>query len=200
MTAPSVASRRYFDQRFSATLIAVAPGDHGIASSSDDMLTTLLGSCVAACILDPEQGLGGMNHFLLPRSPKLLSGERDLTSLAYGDHAMEVLITALLKAGARRSALKAKVFGGANMHASMESFEVGKRNIRFVEEFLQREGIAITARDVGGTSARRIVFHPATGKAHVNQLNAQQAHAVVNKEVAYEGMAAKRPRATLEMF
>jgi chemotaxis protein CheD len=200
MSANASASRRYFDQRFAATLVAVAPGDHGIAASADEMLTTLLGSCVAACILDPDQGLGGMNHFLLPRSPKLGASERDLTSLAYGDHAMEVLITALIKAGARRASLKAKVFGGANMHASMESFEVGKRNIRFVEEFLQRECIAITARDVGGTGARRIVFHPATGKAHVNLLNAQQASTVMSKETAYEGVAARRPRATLELF
>jgi chemotaxis protein CheD len=128
------------------------------------------------------------------------AGEKDIHSLAYGDHAMEVLINALLRAGVRRGAIRAKIFGGAAMHASMESFDVGKRNIRFIEEFLEREGIGIAARDVGGNAARRIVFHPASGKAHVNLLNARQAGAVLSSESRYAESAAERRKPVVEMF
>ncbi len=198
--ASRVAERRYFDERFEGYVLAVAPGDHGVASAEDELLSTLLGSCVSACIADPDRRIGGMNHFLLPKSPKANPDEQDIQSLAYGDNAMEVLINALLKTGARRGALRAKVFGGASMHRTMESFDVGKRNIRFVEEFLQREQIPILARDVGGSAARRIVFHPASGRVHVNQLAPAQFGGVASREAEYARAASAPRKAALELF
>jgi chemotaxis protein CheD len=182
----------------------VAPGDHAITAQQDEMLSTLLGSCVAACLVDPEVGIGGMNHFLLPTAPRARNGsdelDGDIVSLAYGDTAMEVLINTLLKAGANRHRLRAKVFGGAGMHAGMGSFEVGKRNIQFVERFLASEQIPVMAQDTGGTASRRVVFHPFTGKVHVNQLSRRETTDLCASEARYARTAAK-PRATsLEMF
>jgi chemotaxis protein CheD len=193
-------ARRFYDDRFEGFVTAVAPGDHAVTGASDEMLSTLLGSCVSACIADPDRGIGGMNHFLLPKSPKAVADDQDIQSLAYGDNAMEVLINGLLKAGARRGTLRAKIFGGASMHPTMESFDVGRRNIRFVEEFLEREQIPILARDVGGEAARRIVFHPASGRVHVNQLAPAQFSGVASREAQYARNAAAPRKAALELF
>ena len=103
-------SRRYFDPRFDATIITVAPGEHEITSAKDEIVATVLGSCISVCMRDPQAGVGGLNHFLLPKNnggSDTHAGER------YGDTAMEVLINDLLKRGAKRSNFEAKVFGGA---------------------------------------------------------------------------------------
>jgi len=106
----SRSSRRYFDPRFQATIITVAPGEHEITSAKDEIVATVLGSCVSVCMRDPIAGVGGLNHFLLPKN----NGNADPSAgERYGDTAMEVLINDLLKRGAKRSNFEAKVFGGA---------------------------------------------------------------------------------------
>lgn len=124
-------------------------------------LTTLLGSCIATCMYDTTAGVGGMNHFLLP------FGSADSPSTErYGLYAMEILINGLLKNGARRSRLSAKVFGGAQMGESING--IGDRNAAFAFSFLELERIPCLARSTGGTLARRIKFCPSTGR--VSQL------------------------------
>src|SRR5690606_10592835 len=108
-------------------------------------LVTVLGSCVAACIRDVDSGIGGMNHFMLPDE-----GGKDVVSSSarYGTYAMEILINHLLKSGARRNRLEAKVFGGGAVLASLSSSNVGTRNAEFVLKFLQTEKIPVVAQDL----------------------------------------------------
>lgn len=160
-TPPRPERRGYFNQQFQAHARKVSMGEHRIGSRSDLMLVTTLGSCVSACIHDPEAGIGGMNHFLLPdlpaENPALSAGAR------YGSVAMERLINALLTRGARRDRLQVKVFGGASVIESR--FDVGLTNARFVLDYLDREGLTLLGQDLGGTHARRVHFFPHTGRA-----------------------------------
>lgn len=139
-------------------LIHVIQGDYAVARDDSSVLTAILGSCVAACIRDPVSGVGGMNHFLLPEA-KASSSEQVL----YGAQSMELLINALLKAGARKDRLEAKIFGGARMIAGLS--DIGQSNGEFARRFLRNENIPCIAESLGGTKARRIRFWPASGRA-----------------------------------
>jgi chemotaxis protein CheD len=137
--------------------INIVQGEHYVSGAENLAITTLLGSCVAACISDPVTRVGGMNHFLLP-------GE-DTSSphvARHGVHLMELLINGLLKLGASRQRLEAKLFGGARITTMLGDY--GAANARFAQEFLRREGIAITGGSLGGETGRRIQFWPATGR------------------------------------
>ncbi len=129
------------------------------ASCDAVVLSTILGSCVAVCLHDPGSGIGGMNHFLLPEG----RDAHDARSERYGVNAMEQLINALLRLGARRGGLVAKAFGGANMSPRLSP--IGDANACFTREFLSSEGIPCLAESYGGMNARRVLFWPATGKA-----------------------------------
>ncbi len=136
--------------------ITVFQGEFRISGDPSVVLTTLLGSCVATCLFDPVVRVGGMNHFLLAAQP---SGRTP--SERYGLYAMEVLINGLLKLGAKKSRLQAKLFGGATMEGGMG--HIGAANARFARDFLEREGIPCTASSLGGHQGRRLRFVPATG-------------------------------------
>jgi chemotaxis protein CheD len=138
--------------------VHVGQGCFEVADRHDLVFSTILGSCVSACIRDPSIGVGGMNHFLLPEAPGSGSDDR-----RYGVQAMELLINGLLQLGASRARLEAKVFGGARMSATLA--DIGGRNAQFVRRFLGDEGIPIVAESLGGDQARRIHFWPATGRA-----------------------------------
>ena len=122
------------------------------------MLTAVLGSCVAACLRDPVAGVGGMNHFLLPEARE--SGSEQVI---YGAQSMELLINAMLKQGARKERLEAKIFGGARMIAGLS--DIGRGNGEFARRFLRDEGIPCLAESLGGTMARRVRFWPLSGRA-----------------------------------
>ncbi len=179
------ASHRYFDRTFQAEAIKIAPGEY-FATPEQLMLVTLLGSCVSACIRDPERKIGGLNHFLLPHA-----AEQDKFAAArYGNFAMELLINSLLKLGARRGALVAKVFGGANVVRLMKNSRVGSSNSEFVLEYLEREGIRVLAADLGGVQPRRVHYFPHTGQVMLRVLPFTEAQAVQRAEEALEDQAA----------
>lgn len=142
------------DQR----LVHVVQGSHHVTGDPGVVLSTLLGSCVAACVWDPVARLGGMNHFLLPEAPDGEAGDR-----RYGVQAMELLINGLLRLGARRDRLQAKVFGGARMTVGFS--DIGAKNAEFVRRFLRDEDIRLIAESLGGDQARRLHFVPTTGRA-----------------------------------
>ncbi|MBK6467254.1 MAG: chemotaxis protein CheD [Rhodobacter sp.] len=139
--------------------ILVIQGEFRVLSRPDEVLSTILGSCVAACIWDEGMQLGGMNHFLLAQA----QGDPAVRDNRYGVHAMEMLINGLLRAGARRDRLKAKLFGGAKIAANLR--DIGTSNADFARGFLKTEGIPCLAESLGGTQARRVLFQPATGLA-----------------------------------
>lgn len=136
----------------------IVQGEYAVSGDANVALTTILGSCVAACMRDPGARVGGMNHFLLPGAL-----ERDAESLERGVHAMELLINALLQAGARRDRLEAKLFGGARMMKNLS--DIGAKNGAFAADFLRQEGIANQGGSLGGEQARRIRFWPVSGRA-----------------------------------
>lgn len=140
--------------------VHIIQGEYFVTSDSDIMVTTILGSCVAACIRDPLAGVGGINHFLLPGSTtKSKAGEAE----RIGVHLMELLVNGLLKAGARRDRLEAKLFGGARTVRSHN--DIGKHNTEFAERFLRDEGIAHVGGSTGGLQGRRIQYWPVSGRA-----------------------------------
>ncbi|HRK64571.1 MAG TPA: chemotaxis protein CheD [Terricaulis sp.] len=139
-------------------VLHVVQGEFVVSDERDVTLTTVLGSCVAACMRDPVSGVGGMNHFLLPGD---LAGCKD--NLERGVHAMELLINALLRAGAKRDRLEAKLFGGARMMKNLS--DIGAKNAAFAVSFLRQEGIACHSESLGGEQARRIRYAPVTGRA-----------------------------------
>jgi chemotaxis protein CheD len=144
--------------------IHIVQGEQHVDNDPSAMLTTILGSCIAACLWDPAIGFGGMNHFLLPGDDNQTAEPRSGTpSARYGVHAMELLVNALLRRGARRESLQAKLFGGARMIRGLT--DVGELNATFAERFLQAEGIAIAGGSLRGTHGRRIQFWPTTGRA-----------------------------------
>lgn len=138
--------------------VHVMQGGCEASAQPGDIFTTILGSCVCTCLSDPVAAIGGMNHFLLPDA-----GLDDAKQLRYGLHAMELLINALLKLGASRHRLEAKLFGGAMMSERLGS--IGRANADFALRFLDAEGIPCTAQSLGGTRARRIRFWPTAGRA-----------------------------------
>jgi chemotaxis protein CheD len=141
-------------------------GEYKVASGDETVISTILGSCVAACLRDPVARIGGMNHFLLPGNDLSREG------MQYGAFAMEVLINALLKAGASRDRLEAKLFGGARMLQGLT--DIGEQNAQFARRFLTDEGIAYLGGSLGGTEARRVLFWPATGVARQQRLAHQE--------------------------
>ncbi|WP_366515614.1 chemoreceptor glutamine deamidase CheD [Solimonas marina] len=185
----------YYDSRFDAYAAKVLPGDYAVAADAR-MLVTLLGSCVAACVHDPLARVGGMNHFLLPGVDGA-SGE----SARYGSYAMEVLINELLKRGAARQRLQAKVFGGAAVLPSMKVGNVGERNAQFVLDYLAAERINVLGSDLGDIVPRRVHFFPATGRALVKRLPAAERASVAADETRYlSRLRAKPATGSVELF
>lgn len=142
--------------------IAVVQGERGVSSDPQVMFSTVLGSCVAACLFDPEAKIGGINHFLLaePQPGQVIDAA---AAHRYGVHAMELLINDMLREGARRDRLRAHLYGGANLHAGMRA--IGTDNAEFAIRFLQQDRIPLLVRDLGGRSARRLDFQAALGRS-----------------------------------
>jgi len=139
----------------------VIQGEHAVSGDADTVLSTVLGSCVAACLHDPVRRVGGMNHFLLADGADGAAVAEE--AMRYGAYAMEVLINDLMKQGARRDRLEAKLFGGAKMIETLH--DVGSANAAFARRFLDDEGIPLVSASLGGRRARRVEFWPATGRA-----------------------------------
>jgi len=150
--------RKFRNPRDGFLHVQLTLGDTYVTSNAEEVLTTILGSCIAACIRDPVTGIGGMNHFLLPDGT---AGDRE--ARCYGVNAMELLINDILKHGGDRRRLEAKLFGGANVVSALT--DVGSRNYAFARQFLTDEGIPIVGGDVGGDQARRIQYMPVSGRA-----------------------------------
>lgn len=141
-------------------VVNITQGEFEVSNDPGVVISTILGSCISVCLFDAERKAGGMNHYLLVDG----TGE-DRADLKYGAHSIELLINRLLRAGATRENIKGKIFGGASMSATFSS--IGANNAAFALDYLKREGFEIMAKDVGGSSARRVNFHPATGQARV---------------------------------
>lgn len=140
--------------------VLLVQGDVIVSNERDVLLTTILGSCVAACLRDPVAGIGGMNHFLLPCTK---NGGVDARAQSYGVHLMELLVNDLMQRGARRERLEAKLFGGARLMDGLA--DIGAQNSEFAERFVRTEGIRLIGASLRGTQGRRVQFWPVSGRA-----------------------------------
>jgi chemotaxis protein CheD len=173
----------YFDPRLQAQVFKLMPGRFHVATA-DEVIATLLGSCVAACIYDPLRSVGGMNHFLLPETSPGEDATLPVSSGArYGAFAMESLINALLARGAARNRLRVKLFGGARVLARLS--DVGQRNIEFVRRFVALEQLQVVGEDLGGDQPRKLLMYPATGRVLVRRLPPVEASAVAVAETRF---------------
>lgn len=188
---------RYFDPHFKVETAKILPGEY-YATNKDMALVTVLGSCVSACLRDRETGIGGMNHFMLPEG-----NVGPVSAPArYGVYAMEVLLNALLKHGAKRSRLQAKVFGGGHVLKAFTSNNVGDQNVRFVRDYLSREGIPVVAEDLLGSQPRKVGFYPKSGRALVKRLPKVQDAEISQMESIYRERLRETPvvDGDIEMF
>jgi chemotaxis protein CheD len=163
--AHSVSSNEtYFDAALGKNVVKVFSGECYTSTDHSEVLVTILGSCIACCLYDPVQKIGGMNHFLVPGDVN-----SDNQSARFGINAMELLINNLMKHGARRSDLISKIFGGSNL-LELKA-QIGLKNIAFVKDFLKNEKIPIESEDVGGSVARKLMFFTENGKAKVKKIH-----------------------------
>ena len=174
---------RYFDRHFGIEAAKILPGEY-FATDKNMVLVTVLGSCVTACLRDPRAGVGGMNHFMLPRSEQDPANPISM-SARYGTFAMEILINQLLKMGARRENIEAKVFGGGNVLRGFTVNSIGEANANFVTEYLHNERIKIVAEDLLGVNPRKLYFFPATGRVLVKKIKELHNHTIVERESEY---------------
>ncbi len=190
--------KRFWEPRLNMWQVAVLLGEFHV-TGNDEVITTVLGSCISACVRDTEREIGGINHFLLPHAPVTADSHADDGSSArYGLYALECLINAVLRGGGRREALEVKVFGGGRVIES--GSDVGKHNIAFVKKFFTDEGIHVSSADVGGTFARRLRYWPKTGRAQVLQIPMSKADRVVASEKAAAVRAAPVASGGVELF
>lgn len=186
-----VAPNRYYDRHFERDAVKILPGEY-YATSSGTLIVTVLGSCVSACIRDRVSGIGGMNHFLLPNDG---SGQDNLLSdsARYGVYAMEILINHLLKLGARRERLEAKVFGGGNVLKGITSINVGERNAEFVLDFLRLERIPVIAQDLLDIYPRKVYFFSETGQVLIRKIKSLHNSTIMDRESAYRLQLRRQP-------
>jgi chemotaxis protein CheD len=175
------ATNVYYDRTFDCDAAKILPGEY-YYTNQNMLIVTVLGSCVAACIRDRVTGLGGMNHFMLPDGGD--SGPVS-ASMRYGAYAMEVLINDLLKAGARRESLEAKVFGGGAVLRGFTAMNVGQRNADFVTQFLKTEKIPLVAEDLNDIYPRKVYFFPHNGKVLVKKLMQTHNDTLARREQDY---------------
>lgn len=180
----SAATNFYFDAAHGIEAVKLLPGEY-YATGEGLLLVTVLGSCVSLCLRDRETGFGGMNHFMLP--------EGQSESARYGAFAMEVLINEILKRGARRERLEAKVFGGGAVLADLTSLNVGERNAQFALRYLQTEGIAVAAKDLMGGWPRKVYYFPASGRVRVKTLREKHNDTIIKREREYRGQLQQAP-------
>jgi len=178
-----LAPNTYFDRTLDIDAAKILPGEY-YATGREMVLVTVLGSCVAACIRDRVTGVGGMNHFMLPDSGSD-QGNPLSTSARYGTYAMEMLLNQLMKLGAKRGNLEAKVFGGGNVLRGFKVANVGERNSRFALEYLNTEKISLVAQDLLDIYPRKVYFFPQTGKVLVKRLRSVHNDTIVERESEY---------------
>lgn len=189
----------YYDRHFDRQAAKILPGEF-YASSRDMVLVTVLGSCVAACVRDPYTGIGGMNHFMLPDSGDARNNLL-APSARYGVHAMEMLLNQLVKLGARRGNLEAKVFGGGKVLTQITHTDVGRRNAEFVLDFIERERIPLAAADLLEDYPRKIYYFPRTGKVLMKRIHTLANDTIFEREAAYQQLLKQKPvEGRVELF
>ncbi|MDO9168775.1 MAG: chemoreceptor glutamine deamidase CheD [Methylobacter sp.] len=177
---------RYMDKDHGVIAAKILPGEYYV-TQENELITTVLGSCISACIRDKVSGLGGMNHFMLPETTadKLKQGNEAVVGNAtrYGNFAMEHLINTILSNGGKRKNLEVKVFGGGKIIPTLT--DVGLKNIDFILEYIDTEGLALLSQDLGDIYPRKIIYFPKTGKVGMKKIKDLHNDTVIRRERQY---------------
>jgi chemotaxis protein CheD len=190
---PGEASFFFYDAHFKNDAVKILPGEYFV-HEEDMLIMTTLGSCIAACLYDRNAKVGGMNHFMLP------DGAGD--SGRYGSYAMELLINEMMKRGANRMTMEAKVFGGGQVVSGMTTMNVGERNTNFVMDYLKTERIPIVSKDVLDVYPRKVCFLPGSGKAMVKRLAPTNTDALLaqDRAAAQKAVPANTGGGSVDLF
>jgi len=197
----SRSTRRFYDSTQAAWVVKVLPGEFYVTEDREEVLVTVLGSCVSACIRDPVRQVGGMNHFMLVQNKSGSSGAwgDELESARFGNFAMEKLINGMLKRGCQRERMEIKVFGGANVTSARN--EIGTENGRFALQYLAAEGLHCAAQDLGGVHPRRIIYLPMTGKVVRRLLTGRDEDSALREESNYATrLSTRKPVSDVQLF
>lgn len=154
------------------TVVKVGIADLKMVKSPDTIRTSGLGSCVGVIIYDVNRKVAGLTHIMLPDSS--LSRQANMTPYKFADTAIDILIEQLLKQGASKYALKAKIAGGAQMfpnQTTSDVMKIGPRNVEAVKEKLHENHIPLVAADIGGNSGRTIEFDPENATLYIRTVN-----------------------------
>ena len=190
--------KRYWDATRDQVVAKVLPGEFYV-SKNDELITTVLGSCIAACVYDDKLGIGGINHFMLPIQKGERIDQAHSLSCRYGNWAMEYLINEVLKNGASRANLKVKLFGGGKIISAMTDIGIG--NISFANAYVAEEALNLVAHDMGGPWPRKIFFNPHNGKVQVKKLRNLHNNTIEKREVRYLHNLEQQTQATdIELF
>jgi chemotaxis protein CheD len=193
---------RYWDSKHNVYSAKILPGEYYVTNQKE-LISTVLGSCVSACIRDQRFGIGGMNHFMLPITTQegLSGSNNELISSAtrYGNYAMEHLINTILSHGGQRENLEVKIFGGGRIISQMT--DVGRKNIAFVREYLRTEGLSLTSEDVGEIYPRKVLYFPDSGRVRIKKLRSLHNDTIVTREKAYlHDIETKSVAGEIELF
>jgi chemotaxis protein CheD len=178
------------DHRFDEPIAMILPGEYYV-SSRPMIIYTVLGSCVSACVRDPQLGIGGMNHFMLPETHEALDNPLS-QSARYGAFAMEVLVNEILARGGLRERLEVKLFGGGNMFGQTR-LDIGKANIEFAKRYLLQEGLRLVSQDVGEMYPRKVLFFAATGRVLLKKITGLKNDTIAARERAYRQVLVREP-------
>ena len=192
---------RYWDKNNGVFAAKILPGEFYV-SGENEMITTVLGSCVSACVRDKVFRIGGMNHFMLPIDADgsgRWSGDKTGRSTRYGNYAMEHLINEILTHGGMRKNLEIKVFGGGRVLT--QATDIGKKNIEFVLEFIQTEGLALLGQNVGDIYPRKVNYFPFTGKVRMKKLRNMHNDTIIQREESYlHSLEEEKVESSIELF
>ncbi|WP_347987393.1 chemoreceptor glutamine deamidase CheD [Methylomonas sp. AM2-LC] len=193
---------RYWDDENQIITAKLLPGDYYV-TFQDEMITTVLGSCVSACIRDAETGIGGMNHFMLPQTIKNRLNSRDEsvvgTATRYGNFAMEHLINIILSNGGKRKNLEVKLFGGGKIIPTLS--DVGAANIQFVLDYVDTEALRLISKDLGDIYPRKVNFFPLTGKVRMKKIKDLHNDTIMLREKQYGSSLINMPvEGSIELF
>jgi|APLak6261669570_1056073.scaffolds.fasta_scaffold00002_87 chemotaxis protein CheD len=196
------AIKRYWDPENQIVTAKLLPGEYYV-TNTNEMITTVLGSCVSACIRDVTNGIGGMNHFMLPETGRSRLTTRDEAVLGnatrYGNYAMEHLINIILKNGGKRKNLEVKLFGGGKIIATLG--DVGARNIQFVLDYVDTEALNLVSHDLGDIYPRKVNFYPQTGKVRMKKIKDLHNETIVLRETQYRSSIKDTPvEGSIELF
>ncbi|MBV1910164.1 MAG: chemoreceptor glutamine deamidase CheD [Kangiellaceae bacterium] len=188
---------RYWDKTTGLSTAKILPGEFYV-TAHNEAITTVLGSCISACVRDPVAGLGGMNHFMLPIGNSASSSQQE-DAARYGNFAMEQMINDILRNGGNRDNLEIKIFGGGRVMKGVT--DVGKKNINFVKEYIILEQLNLLAEDVGGNYPRKVMYLPKTGKVKMKKLISKHNSTVETRDETYfERITHQKTEGEIELF